>query len=364
MKVVVLTGGFATRLRPLTLTRPKPLLPILDKSLLDWILTGLASSGLKDVILSVRYLSNMIKGKYGDGSAYGLSINYAEEVKPLGDAGPIKLINDKFGLNETFLVVYGDVFTNIDYRKVIEFHKKKGGLATLVVTPVDDPSRYGVAVLDKNGKVVDFVEKPPKEQAKSNLVNAGVYVFESEAIKYFPDKPSKLSRDVIPKMVEDGVIYGYEHKGIWKDIGVPADYLKANYDALLHYHPKGFISNKSNIKEAEILQPSFIGDNVTINKNSRIGPFSIIGSGCSIGPSTRVFRSVLLNHTTIEGSALIESSVVGEKCYIGKWVRVSEGTVLGDEVVLKDEIFIARNTIILPYKEVTSNIEKEGMIVL
>lgn len=363
---IVLTGGFATRLRPLTLTKPKPLLPILDKPLLDWILADLKNAGIKQVILSVRYLADMIRSRYENGDDLGIDISYSEEVRPLGDAGPIPKIIKEFEIREPFLVVYGDVFSNIDYKSICEYHRKKGGLATLALTKVDDPSRYGVAVLDNGNRIVDFIEKPPKEKVKSNLINAGVYVFEPEAVKYFPAKtPSKLSREVIPKMVQDRVIYGYIHEGMWSDIGVPADYLWANIQALRHCIPEGYVSDDAEIEEdVELIQPVFIGKNVKVKKGTVIGPNAIIGQHSILGPSTRVLNSLLMDKVITEGASFIEDSIVGDRTYIGKWVRISAGSVLGDEVVIKDGVFIAKRTVILPYKEVSRSIEKEGQVIL
>ncbi len=363
---IVLAGGFATRLRPLTLTRPKPLLPILNKPLLDWIIEGLRDAGIKRVILSVRYLSDMIKRKYGDGSSYGVEILYAEEVRPLGDGGPINVVNETYGIDDTFLVVYGDVFSDVDYNDLIRFHKRMGGLATLVLTRVEDPSRYGVALLDETDRIISFIEKPARGEARSNLVNAGIYVFEPEALKYFKVKPPlKLSRHVIPRMVNDRVIYGYVHNGIWSDIGVPKDYMKANFQALQHMYPNGFISKTAEVGEGvEIIQPSFIGDNAKLLKECVIGPLTVIGSGCEIGPLTRIKESVLLERVVVDGAAYINGSVIGERTYMGKWVRVMEGSVLGDEIVIEDEVFIARNTVILPYKEIRGSINREGEVIL
>lgn len=362
---VVLAGGFATRLRPLTLTRPKPLLPVLNRPLLDWILSSLREAGIKRVILSVRYLSEMIKGKYGDGSEYGVEIEYAEEVKPLGDGGPIPMVKELFGLDGTFLVVYGDIFSDVDFNDLIRFHRNAGGLATLVLTRVEDPSRYGVALLDETDRIVDFIEKPSKGEVRSNLINAGIYVFEPEALKYFNVKPPfKLSKHVIPKMVEDRVIYGYVHNGVWSDIGVPKDYMKANFQALQHMYPNGYVAPSADVDNAEVIQPSYIGEGVKLSQGSVVGPLAVVGEGCEVGPLTRIKDSVFLEKVVVEGPAHIAGSVVGERTYIGKWVRIMPGSVLGDEIVIDDEVLIARNTVILPYKEIRSSIEKEGEVVL
>ncbi len=363
---IVLAGGFATRLRPLTLTRPKPLLPVLNKPLLDWIIESLKATGVKNIILSVRYLSDMVKRRYGDGSKYGVSISYAEEVKPLGDGGPITVVRDRFGLNSTFMVVYGDVFSDVDLSDLIRFHRRMGGLATLVLTRVEDPSRYGVALLDEADRIISFIEKPSKGEARSNLINAGIYVFEPEALKYFSIKPPfKLSKHVIPRMIEDRVIYGYIHNGIWSDIGVPKDYMKANFQALQHMYPNGFISESADVRDSvEIQQPVYIGDNVRIESGSVIGPLAVIGNGCEIGPLSRIKESVFLDRVYIDGAAHVSRSVIGERTYMGRWVRVMEGCVLGDEIVIEDEVLIAKNVVILPYKEITQSISKEGAVVL
>jgi len=362
---IVLAGGYATRLRPLTLTRPKALLPVLGKPILDWILEGLKSAGVYRVFMSVRYLADMIKSRYGDGGGLGIKIEYVEEINPLGDAGPVPLIVNKYGIKDPFLVVYSDIFSNINFAEVIKHHLSNSGLVTIALTKVEDPSRYGVAVLDADNKVVSFVEKP-QGVVSSNLINAGVYVFQPQALKYFPSKtPSKLAIDVIPKVVKDGELYGYVHEGLWLDIGVPKDYLEANIKALKHFMPEGHVSNEAELSEdATIIQPSFIDRNVKVGKASVIGPYAVVGYKTLIGSNSRVKNSVLLNNVVLEPAAHIEYSVVGEGTHIGKWVRISEGCVLGDEVTIGDEVYIAKNTVILPHKEVNENVETPGKILL
>lgn len=366
VKALILTGGFATRLRPLTLTKPKALLPILNKPLLDWIMEGLNSSKIKEVILSVRYLSHMIKNRYGNGLKFNLSITYLEESKPLGDAGPLRFAYEKGELNGTFLTIYGDVFSDVDYSKIYEYHKKKGGIATLVLTTVENPLRYGVVVLDEEYKIRQFIEKP-KKAPPTNIVNAGIYVFEPEVIKYIPSKiPSKISVDLIPKLLKVGDVYGFIHKGIWSDIGVPADYRKANYMALTKFYPNNYIDPSVEIKEdeVEIIKPVYIARNVTVKKGSKLGPLTIINESAKIGEFCRITGSIIMMGTVIESSSVIINSIVGEKSFIGKWVRMEEGTVIGDEVIVNDEIYIARNTVILPFKELTLSVSEEGRVIL
>ncbi len=366
MKAITLAGGFATRLRPLTLTKPKPLLTVLGKPLLEWIIKMLNQANIKDIIFSVKYLSQSIKNKFGSGIDYGVNIVYVEEDKPLGDAGPLSLIAEKVGLEDTFIVVYGDIFCDINLTEVINFHKKKGALATMVLTRVDDPSRYGVAVLDEDSKIIRFIEKPKREEAPSNLANAGIYVFEPEVLKYIPAKrPAKLARDVIPKLVEDRIIYGYVYQGIWGDIGIPEDYLKINVEALKKYYPKGYIHPSTTIEEnVKVIHPVFIDRDVYISSGSVIGPYSIIENSVKIGRFSRIRESLIQMGTTIEYGAFIIQSIVGEKCHIGRWARIDENVVIGDEVIVMDEVYIARRVRILPFKEIESSIHEEGRVIL
>lgn len=363
MKSVILAGGFATRLRPLTLTRPKPLLPILDRPLLDWIINDVIKAGIKEIIISVKYLSDIVK-KFCSNASYDADIAFAEEVRPLGDAGPLKLIDELYGLESTFAVIYGDVFSNINLSDVINFHKKNGGIATIVVTEVEDPSKYGVAVVDDDGKVLEFVEKPPRELAPSNLVNAGVYVFEPEVLKYVPNTPSKLAKEVLPKLVKEGVLYAYRHKGLWHDIGVPVEYLKANFTALNHFYPNGYVSSTSSVDDVEIIHPSFVSSNVKLGRESVIGPYAFIGRNSIIGNAVRVRNSVLFSNVIIDEGSVIKEALIGERVVIGRWVRIEPHSIIGDEVVIKDEVLVPRGTVILPFKEVESSIEGEGKVIL
>jgi len=362
---IILAGGYATRLRPLTLTRPKSLLPILGRPLLDWILDNLRRAGIKKVYVSVRYMSNMIKERYSDGSRYGLEIEYVEEISPLGDGGPIPLIVERFGIKEPFLVVYGDVFSDVSLESFIKFHEEKGAVASMILTRVENPSRYGVAQVGDDSKVVKFIEKP-QEQPPSNLVNAGFYIFSPELMKYFPaKKPSKLAVDVLPKLVELGLLNAYIHEGLWLDIGVPRDYLKANLSALKYLMPEGYVSPTSEIGDnVEIIKPVFIDEDARVGDNSVIGPYTLIGKASIIGNSVRIVDSLLLDNVVTESACYLKGAIVGAGSHIGKWVRISPGTILGDEVRVYDEVFITKDVTVLPHKELSDDIVEEGKVIL
>lgn len=362
---IILAGGYATRLRPLTLTRPKALLPVLGKPLLGWILDNLRGAGVKRVIMSVRYMSNLIRDKYGDGSNYQLSIEYVEEVNPLGDGGPIPIIVNKFGLDKPFLVVYGDIFTDVRIIDFVKAYMNNGSPAFMILTRVENPSRYGVAQVDDTGRVVKFIEKP-HEPPSSGLVNAGIYIFDPSLIKYFPSKkPSKLAVDVLPKLVELGLLHAYIHEGLWLDIGVPMDYLKANLNALKYLMPEGFISSTAEIdQDVELIQPVFIDESARLETGSVIGPYTLIGKNSIIGNSSRIANSLLLDNVVVGSASYVSGTIVGAGSHIGRWTRISPGVILGDEVRVYDEVFITRDVTILPHKELNEDVEEEGKVIL
>lgn len=363
MKAVVLAGGYATRLRPLTLTRPKPLLPILGKPLLLWILESLKKAGIHEVVISVRYMFQQIIDLLGDDGGLELDIVYVGEQVPLGDAGPLKLVDSKVGLDETFLVVYGDVLSDVDVGSVISFHRSKGALATLTAVPVENPERYGVLGLDPEGRVREFVEKPAFRQP-SNLVNAGVYIFEPEVLRYIEDgRRQKISTDLMPRLLKMGRVYAYVHRGFWFDIGVPEDYLRANIVVLNSLYPNGYVDHTSEVR-GDIVNPVYVGREVSIGRNSIIGPNTVILDQVAVGEHTVIRGSLVMRRSHIGSSTYVKNSIIGEECSVGSWVRIESGTIVGDQVSIVDEVFVNRYNRILPYKEIADSLWKEGEIVL
>ncbi len=363
MKAVLLAGGYATRLRPLTITRPKPLLPVLDKPLIYWLVGSLGRAGVREVVVSVRYLSQQVKEVLGNGGELGVSVSYVEENSPLGDAGPLKLVDEVLGLESTFLVVYGDVFTDVDVAKVVELHRRSGAIATLTAVPVENPERYGVLELSGDGRVVSFVEKPTY-RPRSNLANAGVYVFEPEVLKYVErGRRQKIAVDLIPKVLKRGPVYAYVHRGLWFDIGVPDDYLRANLAALGTYYPEGYVSSSAEVL-GKVENPVYVGSEVVVEEGSVVGPYTVVLGGVRVGRGSLVRGSLVMRRTRIGSSTYIKDSIIGEECSIGSWVRIESGTVIGDQVSIADEVFINRRNYILPYKELSDSVWKEGEVIL
>lgn len=213
---LILAGGSGTRMRPITYEIPKALMPVQGKTLTEHLIDLFRKNGTKEIILSVGYLKEKIKSYFGDGSRFGVSISYIEEDEPLGTAGPIKKAKNRF--TETFIVSNGDELKNIDIREMYRYHKDSGAIVTVALTTVQDPSHYGVARLDGN-RITEFVEKPKKEEAPSNLINAGFYIMEPEVLRYIPEGPSMLEKDVFPKLAKEGKLYGYSFSGQWYDTG-------------------------------------------------------------------------------------------------------------------------------------------------
>jgi mannose-1-phosphate guanylyltransferase/phosphomannomutase len=225
-KAILLVGGEGTRLRPFTLELPKAMLPIHDKPMVLHVLEQLKSHGVNDIVMAIGYKGEKIKNYFGDGHNFGLSIKYVEEKKPLGTAGPLRLA--KKYLKEPFFIVWGDILSHLDLSDFMNFHKEHGGLATVALTTVSDPSRYGVAML-KGNKIIGFVEKPEKGKAPSNLINSGMAIMEPEVIDGYVPKKGKamVEYDIYPKLALEGKLFGYPFQGQWFDTGTHEAYEKA-----------------------------------------------------------------------------------------------------------------------------------------
>lgn len=227
MKAILLVGGQATRLRPITLTTPKALIELQGKTILEHVFDLFKKYDIEEVVLSVGYLKEKIKDYFGDGSEFGLKISYVEEDEPLGTAGSLHLITD--GLTETFICGNGDELKDVDINEMYKQHKATGALATLALNEVEDPSAYGVARLEGD-KILEFVEKPKKEEAPSNYINAGFYMLEPEVMNYIPQGKSMFEYDVFPRLAAEGNLYGYKLKGQWYDTGTPERLEQARKD--------------------------------------------------------------------------------------------------------------------------------------
>ncbi|MDT7889345.1 MAG: NDP-sugar synthase [Desulfurococcales archaeon] len=352
MHIIILAGGYATRLRPLTLTKPKALLPILDKPLIDWVIEGAIRSRVKRITLSLHHMSDQILGHVTSRWGNVVAIDYYIERVPLGDAGPLREINDDVGIDYPVVVIYGDIFSSVDLERLYKYHRSKGGIATLTVTRVKDVRRYGVADIDEGGRVRGFVEKPQK--GDSGYINAGIYVFEREAVEIIEKgKKQGIGKDLMPRLLEIGEVYAYIHEGIWNDIGVPSDYVNANLDALSMISRDGiYVNPESSIDgDVEMIPPIYIGAGVQIEGSTTVGRGTIIMRSSMIKRGSLIIGSLLMGRVIVDQSATIVDSIIGEGSYIGKWTRVSRNCIVGDGVYINNLTCLGEGTIVLPYKD-------------
>ena len=357
MNAVVLAGGFATRLRPLSCTRPKLLFPIGNKPLLDWTLERLAKSHVKKVILAVNYMADTLIQHYGK-SKHEMKLFYSKEERPLGTGGAIKNAEKLIGDQKPFLVLNGDIFTNFDYTKLLEKHKKNDAIATIALYHVEDPSRYGTVKLAEKNRVAQFVEKPTSGEAPSNLVNAGMYILDPQIFDYIPSGQTiSIERETFPKLADENKIYGHHFEDLWIDIGEPRDYLKVNQLLLDSKTKKNQIGKNSFVKsDVEIKDPTIIDEKVTIGKKSKIGPHVTIGKHVIIKEKAHIENSVILPQTTISDSTSIEGTIVGEGVIIGSNVKIKEGCIIGDHAVIQDNVTLTQGVTICPFRKVSENV--------
>ena len=308
MKAIVLVGGFGTRLRPLTLRAPKQMLPVGAMTMLERVVAKLGEHGVDEVVLSLGYQPDAFTSEFPDGTCGGVRLVYAVEPEPLDTAGALAFAASAAGLEERVLAVNGDVLTDLDVADLWRRHEQLGGEATIALTPVEDPSRYGVVPIDADGRVEAFIEKPDPGTAPSNWINAGTYVLEPSVLASVPrDRKVSIERETFPALVERGVLYGVHSDAYWIDAGTPAAYLQANLDLL------------DGVRGA--FEPGIDPD----AKVSR----SMIGPGAVVAAGTEVVDSVVMAGARIAGGSRVERSVVGARSSVGASCELTELTVVG-----------------------------------
>ena len=364
MKAVILAGGFGTRLRPLSCTRPKLMFPIANRTLLDWIMEALAKEGVTQVVLAVNYMADALKREFGT-SKHGVEIVYSREKKPLGTGGPIKkaepLLREG---NAPFLVLNGDIISSVNYSDLFRRHHDFGGRGTIALHEVEDPTRFGVVELEGT-RITRFVEKPSRQEAPSNLVNAGVYVLDPAVFDLIPAETKvSLEREVFPIMVSRGGLYGYRFQGLWVDTGKPDDYFLANRLILNRIAEHAPVINEGAkvSSSATILPPTIIGDSVVIDDDACVGPYASIGDGVTLGKGTRVKHAILFPHTWIESYTSITGAIIGEGAIIGRWVKVEDQCIIGDHVMIDDNVTLTKHVKICHNKAVSESILQPSTI--
>jgi len=361
MKALILAGGFGTRLRPLSCTRPKTLFPIVNKPLLQWIFEKLAKDNITEAILAVNQQTALYI-KQQRIPKYGLRVKYSHDPArmPLGTGGPVKKAEKLIGHTEPFLVVNGDIFTDLSYKAVLETHRKTNATATIALRKVEDPSRYGVAEIAENNRITRFIEKPPKNATSSNLINAGVYVLSPKIFQYIPEgKAVSMEREIFPKLVQEGALYGHVIKEMWIDIGKPEEYLQTNKRLL---DIVGNRKNHSGTGKFELKNPAALDKNVSIGEKSIIGPYAILGKNVTVGKNVKISNSVVFPDAKIDDSTSITGAIIGEGAIIGKNVKIGKGCIVADQAKVKDDISLPDQAAVCPAKEVSENILKTKII--
>ncbi|KAI8564094.1 hypothetical protein RHMOL_Rhmol03G0155700 [Rhododendron molle] len=394
MKALILVGGFGTRLRPLTLSVPKPLVDFANKPMILHQIEALKAVGVTEVVLAINYQPEVkFSGplwstgtgtrygtRYGTFSLFGkkhlflqvmlnflkefetklgIKITCSQETDPLGTAGPLALARDKLidDSGEPFFVLNSDVISEYPFKEIIEFHKSHGGEASIMVTKVDEPSKYGVVVTEEStGQVEKFVEKP--KIFVGNKINAGIYLLDPSVLDRIQLRPTSIEKEVFPKIAAEKKLYAMVLPGFWMDIGQPRDYitgLRLYLDSL---------RKKSSSKlavGAHIVGNVLVDETSKIGEACLIGPDVAIGPGCVVESGVRLSRCTIMRGVRVKKHACISSSIIGWHSTVGQWARVENMTILGEDVHVCDEIY-SNGGVVLPHKEIKSSILKPEIV--
>jgi mannose-1-phosphate guanylyltransferase len=319
MKAVVLVGGFGTRLRPLTLTRPKQMLPVVDRPMIEWVVEGLVGAGVDEVVLSLGYLPDAFVAAYPDDRCAGAKLRYAVEPEPLDTAGAIRFAARYGGLgrsDDPFLVVNGDVVADLDIGALVDLHRRSAAEATIALTRVDDPSRYGVVPITGEGRVEAFIEKPPVDAAPTNWINAGTYVLDPAVLERIPEgRRVSIERETFPALVDEGRLFARQDGAYWIDAGTPGTYLQLQLDLL---------ARRAGGSAAGYVDPS-----ARLEAGARVAT-SVVMARARIGAGAELECAVILPGAHVGEGACLRRSIVGEGARIGSGAVLRDLTVVGD----------------------------------
>lgn len=360
-KALVLVGGYGTRLRPLTLTVPKPIVDFANKPMIIHQIEALKDAGCDEVVLAINYRPHVMMDFIKEWEVkLGIKITCSQEPEPMGTAGPLALAREILddGSGTPFFVLNSDVTCDYPLRELMEYHKSKGAEATILVTKVEDPSKYGVVVMDEDQKVERFVEKP--KTFVGDKINAGIYCCNPSVLNRIEMRPTSIEKEVFPAIAAHGGLYAMELEGYWMDVGQPKDYLtglELHLNSLRRKKPQDLADG-----------PQFIGNVIIdptaeVGVNCKIGPNVAIGKECVIGDGVRLSNCVLLHRVKVKNYARVNDSIVGWGCSVGQWARVDNKAVLGEDVFIGDEIYM-NGAIVLPHKDIKENVLEAGTIIM
>jgi mannose-1-phosphate guanylyltransferase len=338
VQALILAGGEGTRLRPLTSTQPKPVVPLAGRPLISYMLEWLRGHGVEDVLLSCGFLAGGVRAVLGDGSEYGVRLRYLEEPEPLGTGGALKFAEEL--LEERFLMLNGDVLTDIDLTAELAQHERTGARATLALVPVEDPSAYGLVRRASDAAVTEFVEKPRPNEIDTNLINAGAYILERDILAEMPAAGSNVSieREVFPSLVGRG-LFGFQASAYWLDIGTPDRYLQGTFDILegrvattvgRRLEAAGGVLSDAGGVDGQLVAPALVGSGSVIAEGAVVGGCAVLGRDVEIGEGASVERSVLLDGASVGPHSEIRSAILGPGAHVGERCQIEGDAVLGE----------------------------------
>lgn len=339
LQAVILVGGEGTRLRPLTATRPKPMMPLVDRPFVAHQLAHLIRYGIRDVVFSCGYRPDALRAHFGDGRGYGVHLEYVVDPTPLGTAGAVANAMPKFDHPHDILVLNGDILTDLDLDEFAAAHAAAGAAASLALTPVEDPSAYGLVRLRPDRSVAAFLEKPTPEQlipGEPYLINAGIYLLSQEVIAGIPrDRSCSIEREVFPAIAAEGRLFGYPSDAYWRDIGTPQSYLDAHYDML-----------DTAVFTGHARREVYIDPDAQVEVGARVADRACVGARCRVAAGAEVVGSVVGAGTAVGADARLEGCVIGEDVQIGAGARLEGLVVVGDRARIGDGVVITGPAIV------------------
>ncbi len=356
MQALILAGGEGTRLRPLTSTIPKPVVPLGDRPFVTYMIEWLRGHGVEEVILACGFMADGVRAVIGDGAGLGVGVRYVEEPAPLGTGGALKYAEDL--LVERFMMLNGDVLTDIDLTAQLAQHERSGARATLALVAVEDPSTYGLVRCASDHAVERFVEKPDAGGTDTNLINAGAYVLELDVLADMAPAGTNISieRDVFPQLVGHG-LFGYRASGYWLDIGTPERYLQGTFDILAgqvetklgeRVKDAGGLLVEGATVEGTLIPPVLVQRRCEIAREATVGPHAVLGPGVRVGENACVEKSVVLEGASVGAGSTVRCAIVGPRAHIGEDCQIEPGAVLGEGAVVGPGNVVAAGTRIFP----------------
>ena len=359
-----MAGGEGTRLRPMTASMPKPLLPVVNKPIMEHVLRLLHRHGFTETVVTVQFLASLVRNYFGDGEELGMQLEYVTEETPLGTAGSVKNA-ERLLRDDTFLVISGDALTDINLTDLVKFHRDKGAMVTVCLTRVPDPLEFGITIVDDDHRVQRFLEKPTWGQVFSDTVNTGIYVMEPEVFDYVSsDESVDWSGDVFPRLLEEGKpVYGFIADGYWEDVGTHESYMRAQADVLsgrmdadldaFEVSEGVWIGEGADVHPDAVLRgPLFVGDYAKVEAGVELREFTVLGSNVIVKSGAFLHRAVVHDNVFIGPQTNLRACVIGKNTDVMRSARVDEGAVVGDECVVEDEAIVSAGVRIYPFKTV------------